>query len=277
MDDDLAPFCWPCHAGGNAEAVSVVKQKEPELTWEVPPIWPWHLRFLNSMVLPGWLVLFRPKLPGRQYSSDQWKIDYSNPKGLALGIYYVMFTGRKEFIQIIMGEDQEFDMQLSIFDPLNTMVVTGSQENELFYENMRYGDQYHRGPGWMSWMPRWKYRNGQWRHGAQKERDALEAQRLQKYTNYGKSIQIYYLPATNMEDKIQNFVKSFQKSCRLYNTAKEFWDNVDFSDTRLIRTPMFGINWNDFSKSWPFSIRTASWSLHTNWWPKLWTSPNIIK
>ena len=176
------PLLLALSCRGNAEAVSVVKQKEPEPVMGGPT----HL----TMTFKDFEFNGFARLIG--FYSDQnylvdstavtnGKIDYSNPKGLAQGIYYVMFTGRKEFIQIIMGEDQEFDMQLSLFDPLNTMVVTGSQENELFYENMRYETN--------TIGPRMNELNAQVKNtemgseaymALKKERDGLEAQRLQK-------------------------------------------------------------------------------------------------
>ena len=244
------PLLLALSCRGNAEAVSVVKQKEPEPVMGGPT----HL----TMTFKDFEFNGFARLIG--FYSDQnylvdsiavtnGKIDYSNPKGLAQGIYYVMFTGRKEFIQIIMGEDQEFDMQLSLFDPLNTMVVTGSQENELFYENMRYETN--------TIGPRMNELNAQVKNtemgseaymALKKERDGLEAQRLQKIYELREKYPNLLFTSYKYGGQNPKLREELSKELQVVQYRKEFWDNVDFSDTRLLRTPMFGIKLKRFLK-----------------------------
>ena len=65
-------------------------------------------------------------------------IKYENKKGLAQGLYYIGVTGRKEYNQVFLGKDQEIEMTLAMSDIPNTMKVSGSDENQIFYDNMRY-------------------------------------------------------------------------------------------------------------------------------------------
>jgi peroxiredoxin len=167
-------------------------------------------------------------------------IVYKNDKGLAQGLYYVGIAGRKEFIQLMMGKDQEFDMKVSLVDILNTMEVNGSDENKLFYENMRYevglnpkiGDLISAMKGMHAGSPEYT--------SAKKEKDDLENARLT--TIKGLHAQYPELLFTNYKLSGQNpkVREDLPSDQQVNQYKKDFWSNVNFDDTRLLRTPMIG-------------------------------------
>ncbi|MBL0081978.1 MAG: hypothetical protein IPP37_05900 [Saprospiraceae bacterium] len=133
------PLLLALSCKGNMEAAPTLKVKDPEPVMGGPT----HLKMVFSDFPQSGFARIIGFYSDQNYLLDSTavsngKLEYINPKGLAQGIYYIMITGRKEFVQIIMGEDQEYEMELALADPLSTMKITGSQENELFYENMRY-------------------------------------------------------------------------------------------------------------------------------------------
>ncbi len=184
------------------------------------------------------------------YSDQNYLIDtilfsngsivYKNSKGLPQGLYYVNVSGRSEYIQVIMAKDQEFEMKVDLFDILGTIEVTGSDENRLLYENMRYevglnpriAELTNKLRGMQSSSPEYS--------ALKKEKDDLENARL----NTIKNLHAQYpdLLFTNYKLSGQNpkVREDLPADQQVNQYKRDFWSNVDFNDTRLLRTPMIG-------------------------------------
>ena len=101
----------------------------------------------------------------------------------------------------------------------------------------------------MSWMPRWKIQKWAVRHTWRSKRtDALEAQRLQKYTNYGKSIQNYYLPATNGGQNPKTSWRAFKRVAGCTIPQKNFGTTLTFRIHDCFVLHVWHKNWNDFKE-----------------------------
>jgi peroxiredoxin len=167
-------------------------------------------------------------------------ITYKNDKGLAQGLYYVGIAGRKEFIQVVMGKDQEFDMKVSLADIPYTMEVTGSDENKLFYENIKYESSINpRIADLINKLKSIQPTSSEYLT-VKKEKEDLENARL----NTIKSLHAQYpdLLFTNYKLSGQNpkVREDLSPDQQVTQYRRDFWSNVNFNDIRLLRTPMIG-------------------------------------
>jgi len=159
------------------------------------------------------------------------------------GLYYVVFPDKKTFIQLLLGDDQVFEMETEMDDLLLKMEVKGSIDNELFYENLKYEKDYNS-----------KYQAidfSQAKKGTP-ERKKLELEReklVDKRKAHVKEItsrypdsffSIYKIAGQNPElrkFKLPNGEVDNDK--QVWHYRNEFWDNVDFTDSRLVYTPVY--------------------------------------
>ena len=65
------------------------------------------------------------------------KFVFKNSDGYDQGLYFISI-GQDKFAQVLLADDQKFTISLDAMDPINTIVVKGSEENELFYDNLKY-------------------------------------------------------------------------------------------------------------------------------------------
>ncbi len=161
---------------------------------------------------------------------------FDKPEGYPQGLYYVIFPDNK-FVQIMLGEDQTFSMETSLNDPSQTS-VKGSIENELFYENMKY-ERAHR----TKMQPVTDKLKSLDKESAEytkamaerkvlvSEREAHLAAIAKKHPNsfYVKFKQAGQNPTLREDLPDEEQVAAYRN---------EFWDNVDFSDIRIMRTPV---------------------------------------
>lgn len=234
----------------NAEVETAIKGKDPE------PIMggPTHLKIHFEDFQYNGFARIIGFYSDQNYLADTIAVtdgfmDYVNPKGLPQGIYYVMFKERQEFVQIVMGEDQDFELSLKIADPINTIKITGSLENELFYESMRY-ENYTIGPRLNELNNLLKNTSADTEQYKifKKEKDELDAQRIQKITDLHNTYPTLLFPNYKFGGQNPKLREELPKEIQVIQYRKEFWDNFDFSDRRLIRTPMFGIRLKRYLK-----------------------------
>jgi thiol-disulfide isomerase/thioredoxin len=165
-------------------------------------------------------------------------IEYKNEKGLPQGMYYVGINGRQQYIQVVLGKDQEFEMTLSLSDILSTMQVNGSDENKLFYDNMRYET---------TLSPKLNELNTKLKAlqpasseyiAIKSQRDAIDNERLTTIKNLHKQYPDLLFTNYKLSGQNPKLREDLPQDQQVTQYRKEFWTNVNFSDTRLLRTPM---------------------------------------
>lgn len=180
------------------------------------------------------------------YAEQHFKIDttvisadgtihFKNPDGYPQGMYYISFANER-YLQIILGEDQKFTLESEITDPDGKMKVTGSDENEAFFENLLF--EQTTSPQFTELGTKLKqYQEGSADYEAvKKEQDALADQRDKHlemmYKKYPNTLFSKFKQA-GQNPKLREDVP---KESVVYHYRQEFWDNVDFGDRRLLRT-----------------------------------------
>lgn len=172
-------------------------------------------------------------------SYSNGKLHYFNEKGLPQGYYYFAFSDN-EIVQLILDHDQKFEVSADLADLPNSVKITGSDDNSLFYEVTRWEQGIN--PQIMALSERLKsMQEGSAEYNKVKlERTQLEEKKM----DYLKK-----LVEQNPKSLFANFKYGGQnprikdnlpREAQFINYRNEFWDNVNFNDRRLLRTPMVG-------------------------------------
>ncbi len=80
----------------------------------------------------------------KQYIKDSTRVDdkgrfvFKGDVPLAQGIYIAVMPPDNKYFEVIIDEDQQFKMNAEFSSPINTMKVTGNDENQRFYSYLKY-------------------------------------------------------------------------------------------------------------------------------------------
>jgi hypothetical protein len=184
---------------------------------------------------------------GKQYATDtaivkKGKFTFEGDKKLKGGMYLVVLP-ESQYFDIIVSE-QRFSFSTEIDNLIGSMEFSNSAENPPFYEYLNFITQMQK-----EVTPiRKKLETAK---GDRKEALQIQAQEIDAkvkayrknfvYNNYDKFFPKIVLAATEIEipesplDQNGNPDETFPY--RFYK--KHFWDNIDFSDERMLRTPIF--------------------------------------
>lgn len=174
-------------------------------------------------------------------------ITYKNPKGLPQGLFYFMLK-TDQTIQVIVDEDQTFEMKVAMNDIFNSMQVTGSSENELMYNTIKYEQTIN--PSIIQVTEQLQGKT---------EGDPDYATLVNKRLELEKQKRAYMqkLLDENPKSLFANFKFSGQnpilrtdlpKDKQVFQYRDDFWKDVNFSDRRLLRTPMIGTKLSRYFK-----------------------------
>ncbi|MFH1159934.1 MAG: thioredoxin-like domain-containing protein [bacterium] len=185
------------------------------------------------------------------YIKDTLRVDrdgrcfFEAPADLLKGVYILVITD-KNYFDFVINNDRKFTMETDVSDPSGRMKITGSPENQEFYDYLHYNQE--------------KFR----------EIQALQA-KIQAFESNPDSVTAINKRITGLNDTIiaykLNLVKERLSSflAMLINAMKEpvipeipilangrkdstfayryykhhYWDDMDLTDNRLIRTPVF--------------------------------------
>ncbi len=187
----------------------------------------------------------------KQYVRDTVKCDHNGWatfKGndtLPGGIYLIVLPG-KTYFEIIVSE-QKFTIETDTVDYVQNMKITGSLENKLFNDHQRYIMEKTKASQQLKIRMEMNKNNADStaeikKQVAQMDKDVKDY-RIKIMSEYPKTFmaKIIYtmqepdVPEAPKDDKGNIIDSSFQFK---YYKA-HFLDNVDFSDERLLRTPIF--------------------------------------
>lgn len=166
-------------------------------------------------------------------------LHYRNPKGLPQGYYYFAFSD-SEVIQLILDHDQEFEVSVNLADITNSIKITGSEDNHLFYEVTKWEQQINPQISTLSERLKTLQEGTPEYESVKKERTRVEDSKMEYLKSmYDKNPNSLF---ANFKYGGQNprIKEHLSKEEQYVMYRKEFWDNVNFNDRRLLRTPMIG-------------------------------------
>jgi len=163
-------------------------------------------------------------------------IRFKKDEGYPQGFYYVSYADN-QYVQLLLGEDQTFNLETDVVDIIGTVKVSGSNDVEAYYENQKFEQNYNASYGALG--QQLKAAAGTAQEAAlktqQKEMQANRQAHLDGlFSKYPNSLFTSFKKA-GQNPTVRENVPDEQK-VTFYR--KEFWDNVDFADRRLLRTPV---------------------------------------
>jgi thiol-disulfide isomerase/thioredoxin len=190
----------------------------------------------------------------KKYVRDTIKLDYSGngtfsgKEDLPGGIYLIVLPGMNYF-EILVSDSQQFGIETTVSDPLNNLKVYNSPENILFNHYQRFmAEKQSESENLQQRMRavsedkdsvlfyQEKFRNldivvkNYWNKIIQENPGSLMAKIIKGMMNVE-------IPDFEVPDHITN--KDSLRWVLGYNyNQKHFFDNIDFSDERLLRTPV---------------------------------------
>ena len=203
--------------------------------------------------IKGWTTGGNARLIGmysdQNYLADEVPIGtdgrfvFQKAKAYKPGFFYVLLPNNDNF-QFIMDRDQQFKMTMTAGGIMDDLQVEGCLDAELFYENRRY--EQIENPKFTDINQKLKsVQKGTAQYGQYKaQQDELAAQRKAYIAGlqakYPNSLFVKFKIAGQNPDlqdiRFPDGTLNDQAQISVYR--QQFWDNVDFSDVRLLSTPV---------------------------------------
>jgi len=165
------------------------------------------------------------------------KVRFQNPEGYVQGIYYAS-TPNNEFVQMVLAQDQKFELSMTTGNTIMGTKITGSTENEVFYQNLvfenDFNTKYKPLTDGMKSLPQ----DSDAYKLAVTQKENLEAERkshLEKLYKNHPDLLFTKFKRSGQNPEIRQDLPDAEK---VFAYRQAFWDNVDFSDPRLLRTPV---------------------------------------
>ncbi|MCF8237390.1 MAG: DUF5106 domain-containing protein [Saprospiraceae bacterium] len=178
---------------------------------------------------------------------------FDKPEPFPAGFYYVILPDYSN-IQMIVDANQHFQLKTKINNLIRSMQVIGSKENDLYYGNMNDQGPIDSGLKSLTQQQRAKPKGGAEYQMLQGQIDSLIVVRkalLQSYVkDYPDALFTKFKIAGQNPDletpTKEDGTLDIPMQTYLYRT--HLWDNVDFSDERLLRTPIINNKLNKYIK-----------------------------
>ncbi|MDF7816510.1 DUF5106 domain-containing protein [Runella sp. MFBS21] len=169
------------------------------------------------------------------YAKDTAKVDktgriiFSKNEKLDTGIYEILLPNRNKTISLIISDAQQFSFSTDTSDIIEKMKIMNSHENKLFYDFQKFMK-----------VNQEKYKEAKL---SKNQNIILDERKVfyEKFINKNKGYYVTKLLKTAADTDISNAPKlpnGSIDSTKLFEYYKaHYWDNFDFSDTRLAKTP----------------------------------------
>ncbi len=167
------------------------------------------------------------------------QVVFKGPEKLPGGIYMIVFPKKDGWVEVIIDQEQNFSVSADSGDVINSMMVTGSADNQLFKEYLEFSQKYG---AEMSAIQK-TYSAAKSRADSAKIEAQLQnkAQDLKTYRqNFIKDHPKHLLASVFKvfkEPSIPPTIKEQQAINQYYR--RHYWDSMDLGDDRLLRTPVF--------------------------------------
>jgi len=162
---------------------------------------------------------------------------FKNSEGYAQGLYYLS-VGDKKFMQIVLGEDQKFEMNAKLPNLVTSVEIVGSDENKAFYETSKFESSFNSRYRRITEMLEKETEGSINKNKLLEQKGVLEKERIDYLEKLAKNYPDLLFTKFKKAGQNPTVRLDLPDDIKVYYYRKEFWDNVDFSDSRLIRTPV---------------------------------------
>ena len=185
----------------------------------------------------------------RQYLADSARMDANGVILLKRAEPYkpgLLYVALKQggALQLLITEDQTFEMTTNINDLAGAMQVTGSLDNEILYKSFKIESAIQAKMNPLSQQMKGLDKNDPKYQQIKAQRDVLVGERKTSLDNLFQQYPNSFFTAFKKAGQnptvkdIRNADGSINEQAQVYAYRTEFWDNVDFSDDRLLYTPV---------------------------------------
>ena len=160
------------------------------------------------------------------------------------GLVGVALPGNLSGLQLITDKTQQFTLSTRADDLVNAMQVSGSLENELLYQNLRFETQQQPKFQELAAALKTLAADSPAYKEAKARQDQLVAERKahldEIFKKYPQSFFTKFKKAGQNPDPkdVRNPDGSLNSALQVYLFRTAFWDGVDFTDDRLLNTPV---------------------------------------
>ena len=162
------------------------------------------------------------------------------------GGMYLLYLPNTRYFEMIMGEDQEFSLEVDTSDFLNTLVIKGSEDNQLFLDFQKY-------------MLHLRNQADSLSLKLKTEKDPVLREQLSEKLKKINADRILRIEKTSREHPglfVSDFLRATldvnvpdpprdaqgritDSTWQYYYYRKHYFDNFNISDPRLLRTPLY--------------------------------------
>lgn len=173
----------------------------------------------------------------------QGRFTFHKAEAYKPGFFFVVLPDQSNF-QMMIDRDQQFKLTTTLNRLAEDMQVDGCLETQLFYENLRY--EQVENPKFTEVNQKMKgvSRGTPQYNELKSQQDALVAKRKAYITDlqnkYPGNLFVNFKVAGQNPDlqEIYNADGTLNNQAQIAVYRKQFWDNVNFSDVRLLSTPV---------------------------------------
>jgi thiol-disulfide isomerase/thioredoxin len=170
-----------------------------------------------------------------------FKANSDYPKGI-----YLAVINDKNYFEFIINNDQRFSMETDRKDLVGKMVITGSQDNQLFYDYLKYNkSRYAEMQALQKLIIKGKTSKDSIKlinEKSEKINQDIIRYKLDIAEKHPSSFVAFLINAMREPEipEIPVLGNGRKDSTFAYRYVKaHFWDGTDFTDDRLLRTPVF--------------------------------------
>ena len=160
------------------------------------------------------------------------------------GLYYFVFPDQRTFLQFLVDKDQTFTLRTKAKNIVSAMQVSGSEDNQLFYKNMRFEEEFKvhldsvdqaisRVPATSPSKPYLNILRGKLLESRKDE--------VQKYAKSNPEAFFTYFKLSGQNPVLTrplNKTGTLDTLQQLYQYRLDYWKNTALDDERLLRTPV---------------------------------------
>ena len=160
------------------------------------------------------------------------------------GMYFLVFPDQS-FAQMLVDNDQQFSLEFDKSDIPGTMQVKNSLNNELLYKNLKFEAEMQKKfepvNKQLEQLPKG---SEEWKRMEQ-EQNKLVAERKAHIQSFAKDYPDAFFTKFKIAGQNPDLKKPLRpdgtvdEDLQVYYYRNEFWNGVDFSDVRLLRTPVY--------------------------------------
>ena len=168
---------------------------------------------------------------------------FQKKENLLPGVYSIVFPGKNKLFDFLVGKEQLITINADTSDLVNKTIVSGSSENKLFQQYQKYVAS--KGTGLQQETEAFK--NSKTKADSllhEKNYNALNKELIDYRDNIIRGNPESMLAALfkSMKEPQAAMAKPVTREDSIHNYQyykKHYWDGIDFTDNRVIRTPFF--------------------------------------